>query len=224
MPELTDKHFFKLKEPYSDEEIDILEKQYRGRNEPTEVSSHDSHWIPTVRGLQTARNEVQDRIVEWYKCPECGQPVPCKGYISPVGECLCGYMLTESNQDKKLDLRDYIAGLQTALRKERKERIEAEEAAVFHHKAQDKLHLRITALQSILLDHQYRFTWTVDDGDIVICIECLAHTRIKFDENLNDIVKRIKCKPDCKIASTLEPSDPDHADYITARDLKKEEQ
>ncbi len=110
MPEkLTDEHFFKLKEPYSDEQIDILEKQYCGRNEPTYVSSHDSHWIPTVRGLQTACNEAQDRIVEWYKCPECGQPVPCKGYISPVGECLCGYMLTESNQDEKLDPLDYIA-------------------------------------------------------------------------------------------------------------------
>lgn len=124
----------------------------------------------------------------------------------------------------KEQIKSLLAETQTALRKERKERREAEEAAVFHHKAQDKLHLRITALQSVLLDHQYRFTWTVDDGDIVICIECLAHTRIKFDENLNDIVKRIKCKPDCKIASTLEPSDPDHDAYITARNLKKEEQ
>lgn len=46
--------------------------------------------------LISLRNEAQNRIVTWARCPKCGLPVACTGYGCPYGACRCGYIVLES--------------------------------------------------------------------------------------------------------------------------------
>lgn len=109
-------------------------------------------FIDTVK----SHNEAQDKIVEWYKCPKCGQPVPCSGYISPVGECLCGHWPLESEQDEKLDPLDYIAELAEKLEKAEKNVMEQ---AIGHGRARG--HLRASVQND--LNHSPAFRKMVNE-------------------------------------------------------------
>ncbi len=62
-----------------------------------------SHLKEQLERVLAQRNEAQDRIVEWHRCPQCGLPVPMSGLPVLTGECRCGALVTESDMGEAVD-------------------------------------------------------------------------------------------------------------------------